>query len=168
MIVSQAEITKATSAEDYAAGKALIEEYALVLGVDLCFQNFSEEMASLPRIYGPPRGCLLLARTKGELVGCVAVRNQGAAVCEMKRLYVKPQHRRAGLGRRLAESAIGHAKQMGYSRMVLDTLPSMTEAQSLYESLEFREVDGYYQNPLGGVRYLACELTISHSEEKKK
>ncbi len=159
MIVSQTEITKATSAGDYAAGKILIEEYGTALGVDLCFQNFPEEMASLPKIYQLPRGGLLLARTNGEVVGCVAVRNQGAAVCEMKRLYVKPQHRRAGLGRRLAESAIGHAQQLGYCRMVLDTLRDMTEAQFLYESLGFREVEEYYQNPLGGVRYLARELT---------
>lgn len=156
--MSQTEIAKATSAKEYAAGRDLIEEYAAALGVDLCFQNFSEETESLPKLYGPPRGCLLLARTNGELVGCVAVRDQGANICEMKRLYVKPQHRRAGLGRRLAELAIGHAQQLGYSRMVLDTLPSMTEAQFLYESLGFREIEGYYQNPLSGVRYLACAL----------
>ncbi len=76
----------------------------------------------------------------------------------MKRLYVRPQYRGTGLGRRLAEAVIGRAQQLGYSRMVLDTLPSMTEAQFLYESFGFREVDGYYQNPLGGVRYLALEL----------
>ena len=157
--MSQVEITKATSAEDYTAGRTLIEEYAAALGVDLCFQNFSEEMAGLPKIYGSPYGCLLLARTNGELVGCVAVRNQGETVCEMKRLYMKPQHRGTGLGRRLAESAIGYAQQLGYTRMVLDTLPSMTAAQSLYESLGFREVEGYYQNPLSGVRYLTRELT---------
>ncbi|MGH8477460.1 MAG: GNAT family N-acetyltransferase [Methylococcales bacterium] len=156
--MSQA-VAKATSAENYAAGRALIEEYATALGVDLCFQNFSEEMASLPKLYGPPRGCLLLAQTNGEFVGCVAVRDQGATDCEMKRLYVKPQHRRASLGRCLAESAIGYAQQLGYSRMVLDTLPSMTEAQFIYESLGFREIEGYYQNPLSGVRYLALALT---------
>jgi len=152
---------EATSAEDYAAGKHLIEEYAAALGVDLCFQNFSDEIANLPRIYGPPRGCLLLARINRELVGCVAVRNEGADTCEMKRLYVKPQYRGADLGRRLAESAIHSAQKLGYSRMVLDTLPSMTEAQSLYESLGFREVEGYYPNPLEGVRYLARKLTNS-------
>jgi len=152
---------EATSAEDYAAGKTLIGEYATVLGVDLCFQNFSEEIANLPRIYGPPRGCLLLARINRELVGCVAVRNQGTDICEMKRLYVKPPYRGVGLGRRLAESAIRSAQKLGYSRMVLDTLPSMTEAQSLYESLGFREIEGYYPNPLEGVRYLARKLTNS-------
>jgi len=152
---------EATSAEDYAAGKILIEEYAATLGVDLCFQNFSEEIANLPKSYGLPHGCLLLARFNGEAVGCVAVRNHGAAACEMKRLYVRPQYRGTGLGRRLTESAIRYAQQLSYSRMVLDTLPSMTEAQSLYESLGFREVDGYYPNPLHGVRYLTRELNNS-------
>jgi ribosomal protein S18 acetylase RimI-like enzyme len=161
--MSQAEIMEATSAEDYAAGKTLIDEYAAALGVDLCFQNFSEEIANLPKNYGPPHGCLLLARINGDAVGCVAVRYQGASVCEMKRLYVKPQYRGAGLGRRLAESAIRYAQQLNYARMVLDTLPSMTEAQSLYGSLGFREVEGYYPNPLHGVRYLARELI--HGEE---
>lgn len=159
--MSLAEIIEATRAEDYAAGKTLIEEYAMALGVDLCFQNFSEEIANLSKHYGPPHGCLLLARTNGATVGCVAVRTQGAAVCEMKRLYVRPQYRGADLGKRLAESAIRYAQQLNYSRMVLDTLPSMTEAQSLYESLGFREVEGYYPNPLHGVRYLARELTNS-------
>jgi putative acetyltransferase len=158
-MAGRAEIMEAISGEDYAAGKTLIEEYAAALGVDLCFQNFPEEIANLPTIYGLPRGCLLLARMNGQLVGCVAVRNQGAAVCEMKRLYVKPQGRKTGLGRHLAESAVEHAKRLGYSRMVLDTLPSMIEAQSLYESLGFRELEGYYQNPLSGVHYLALELT---------
>lgn len=152
---------EATSTEHYAAGRTLIEEYAVALGVDLCFQNFSEEIANLPKIYGSPRGCLLLARMNGEFVGCVAVRYQDDTVCEMKRLYVKPQHRGAGLGRHLAESAIRYARQLNYSRMVLDTLPNMTEAQSLYGSLGFREVEGYYPNPLYGVRYLARELTNS-------
>ena len=152
------EIVEATSAEDFAAGKILIEEYVTALGIDLCFQNFSEEIAGLAKIYGPPRGCLLLAQNNKEFAGCVAVRSQEMTVCEMKRLYVRPQYRGTGLGRRLAEAVIGRAQELGYSRMVLDTLPSMTEAQFLYDSIGFREVDGYYQNPLGGVRYLALEL----------
>ena len=156
--MSQAEILEATSAKDYAAGKTLIEEYAAALAVDLCFQNFSEEIANLPKIYGFSRGCLLLARINGELVGCVAIRSQSGDICEMKRLYVKPQYRRAGLGKRLADTAIHSAQKLGYSRMVLDTLASMTEAQSLYESLGFREVTGYYSNPLEAVRYLALDL----------
>lgn len=156
--MSQAEIRQATSVEDYAAGKALIEEYAEALGVDLCFQNFSEEIANLPKIYGSGRGCLLLARIDREWIGCVAIRSQSADICEMKRLYVKPQYRRSGLGKRLAETAIHSAQKLGYSRIVLDTLASMTEAQSLYESLGFKETAGYYSNPLEAVRYLARDL----------
>jgi ribosomal protein S18 acetylase RimI-like enzyme len=153
-----AEIAEATSAEDFAAGKLLIEEYAATLGVDLCFQNFSEEIASLTTLYGPPRGCLLIARNNNKLAGCVALRSREATVCEMKRLYVRQPYRGTGLGRLLAVSIIGRARRLDYTRMVLDTLPSMTEAQSLYESLGFREVECYYQNPLNGVRYLSLEL----------
>lgn len=156
------EIIVAMNAEDYAAGKILIEEYAAAVGGNLCFQNFSEEMANLSQIYGPPDGCLLFARNKSELIACVAIRNQDRATCEMKRLYVKPQHRRTGLGRRLAESAMAHAQQLGYTRMVLDTLPTMTAAHALYASLGFREIAGYYQNPLGDVRFLACDLSNYH------
>jgi len=163
--MSQAEIKEATSAEDYAAGITLIEEYATVLGVDLCFQNFSAEIANLPMIYSPPRGFLLLARTNRESVGCVAVRSRDTVISEMTRLYVKPQYRGVGLGRRLVESGVRSAQKLGYSRMVLDTLPGIAEAQALYESLGFREIEGYYPNPLEGVRYLACELVYSEQNQ---
>lgn len=157
--MSPAEILEATRAEEYAAGKILIEEYAAALGVDLCFQNFSDEIVNLQRVYGPPPGCLLLARINGEWVGCVGVRKKTTAVCEMKRLYVKPQYRGIGLGKRLAEAAILSARKRGYSSMVLDTLQRMTEAQSIYESLGFREIKGDDPNPPEGVRYLARPLT---------
>jgi ribosomal protein S18 acetylase RimI-like enzyme len=156
--VTPAEITEAATASDYAAGRALIEEYAAALGVDLCFQNFSQELADLQGMYGPPGGCLLLARVAGQAVACVAVRPADGGDCEMKRLYVRPAHRGDGLGRRLAEAAVRNARRLGYARMVLDTLPSMAEAAALYESLGFREIEGYYPNPLPGVRYLAREL----------
>lgn len=148
----------ANAAEHYVVGRALIEEYAAALGVDLCFQNFAQEISDLSKMYGPPDGCLILARANEKPVGCVAVRSQGGTTCEMKRLYVRPEYRGAGLGRRLAEIAIQQAQQMGYTRMVLDTLPSMAAAQPLYESLYFREIEGYYRNPEQGVRYLAREF----------
>lgn len=156
--MASSEIVQANKEEDFAAGKILFEEYAAALKVDLCFQNFTQELANLATIYAPTQGCLLLARTNQEWSGCVAIRQQRAAICEMKRLYVKPQYRGMGLGRLLAESVIRSAQKLGYSQIVLDTLPSMIEAQSLYASLGFREVEGYYPNPVQGVRYLARGL----------
>ncbi|UCH48119.1 MAG: GNAT family N-acetyltransferase, partial [Betaproteobacteria bacterium] len=156
--VSQVEVKQATSAEDFAVAKTLIEHYAAELNVDLCFQDFAEEIADLSGMYGPPGGCLLLASAGGEVVGCVAVRKLDAGSCEMKRLYVQPQHRAAGVGRRLAEIAIATAAELGYTQMMLDTLPDMNEAQAIYASLGFEEIAGYYPNPLPGVRYLVCRL----------
>jgi ribosomal protein S18 acetylase RimI-like enzyme len=152
------EIIEAVDVEHFAAGKVLIEEYAQSLGVDLCFQDFAEELEGLAKMYTSPGGCLLLARQAKNLVGCVAIRNLSGATCEMKRLYVRRTHRGLGVGRLLAEAAIKRAQLLGYARMVLDTLPSMTEAQALYESLGFQEIKGYYQNPLEGVRYMALEM----------
>ncbi len=149
----------AESDADYAAGRALIEEYAAGLGVDLCFQNLSEELANLRAVYGPPGGCLLLVRRNDTMCGCIAIRRLQAGVCEMKRLYVRPEGRGEGIGRRLAEAAIAQAKHLGYTRMVLDTLPQMRSAQALYASLGFREIAGYYENPLADLRYLALDLS---------
>jgi len=157
--MTSVELVEASAPDDFVAGKALIQEYAAALGVDLCFQNFAEELRSLSDIYGPPRGCLLLARQGAESAGCVAVRPFDGATCEMKRLYVRRQYRGFGLGRRLTEAAIRRARELGYSRIVLDTLQSMTQANSLYESLGFREIGAYYPNPLSGVRYLALDLS---------
>lgn len=151
-------ITEATTAGDYSSGRALIEEYAALLGVDLCFQNFSDELANLREVYRPPSGCLLVAREDAAIVGCVAVRRREQNICEMKRLYVSPEYRGRGIGRALAVTALARARGLGYRNMVLDTLPSMTEAQALYQSLGFREITSYYPNPLPGARYLAVDL----------
>jgi ribosomal protein S18 acetylase RimI-like enzyme len=154
-------ITEAKTPDEYASAKALMEEYAASLGINLCFQNVSEELANLKEVYGPSRGCLLLAREAEAFVGCVAVRPVEPEVFEMKQLYVRPDHRRCGLGRSLAAAALVRARRLGYRRMVLDTLPRMTEAQSLYESLGFREVKCYHANPLQGVRYLGIDLSVN-------
>jgi ribosomal protein S18 acetylase RimI-like enzyme len=156
--MSQIDLVNAATAADYTAGRALIEEYAAALGVDLCFQNFSTEIADLPTCYGPPGGCLLLAKIGGQHVGCVAIRPHAGTICEMKRLYVRPGQRGAHVGRRLVEAAIEQATRLGYTRIVLDTLPGMIEAQRLYEMFGFKEIEGYYPNPLPGVRYLALEI----------
>ncbi|MSQ18005.1 MAG: GNAT family N-acetyltransferase [Betaproteobacteria bacterium] len=148
----------ATTTRDYAAGRALIEEYAGALNVDLCFQNFSTEIADLPVSTDHPVALYCLRISTGKAAGCVAIRPLEGAVCEMKRLYVKSQYRGMHLGHRLVEAAIEQAARLGYTRIVLDTLPGMVPAQRLYASFGFQEIEGYYANPVAGVRYLARDL----------
>ena len=152
-------ILPADSAADVETARELFREYEQAIGVDLCFQGFAEELAGLPGAYAPPGGRLLLAIEGGEAAGCIALRRLGDSACEMKRLYVRPGFRGSGLGRRLAETVIEAARELGYERMRLDTLPSMVEAKVLYESLGFREIEPYYENPTPGVRYLELHLS---------
>src|SRR5262249_2218447 len=127
--------------------RELFSEYARALNVDLCFQNFEQELAELPGRYAPPTGVLLLARQDGQISGCVGVRQLSKRICEMKRLYVRPTFRRNGTGRLLAATVIEMARKFGYHRMRLDTLASMNEAISLYSSLGFHRIEPYYDNP---------------------
>jgi GNAT superfamily N-acetyltransferase len=154
------ELIAATLPAEYSEGRVLFSEYAERLGVDLCFQNFSTELERLPEMYGPPSGRLILARTEGHYVGCIGVRALAGdqRACEMKRLYVRDAARGAGIGRRLAVASIEAARELGYARMVLDTLDGMTAARALYAELGFRETLPYYTNPNAGVKYLELEL----------
>jgi ribosomal protein S18 acetylase RimI-like enzyme len=121
---------------------ALLREYEAGIGVALCFQNFDAELAGLPGDYAAPKGLMVLARQADgpELLGCVAVRPVPGSpgLCEMKRLFVRSGGRGSGLGRKLAVAAMTDARRLGYTRMCLDTLPSMTAAQALYRTLGFR------------------------------
>lgn len=140
------------------AVRQLLREYAASLSVDLGFQRFDDELATLPGAYAPPGGSLLVARTADELVGCVGVRELDEQTCEMKRLYVRAPQRGSGLGLRLARAAIGEGRRLGYRAMRLDTLPGMEAAQGLYERLGFRDVLPYTSNPVPGTRFLELDL----------
>lgn len=144
---------------EVAAVRGLFEEYARSLDIDLCFQGFARELDELPGQYSPPGGCLLVAADGERLAGCVGLRSIDGEVCEMKRLYVRPAYRQSRLGRRLAEAVISAARGMGYSRMRLDTLPSMTQAVSLYRSLGFVPTEPYRHNPVPGALFFELDLS---------
>jgi putative acetyltransferase len=152
-------VRQARSALEIDNARTLFLEYARSLDFDLCFQGFDKELAELPGDYAAPEGRLLLAESGGEPQGCVALRRLGDGICEMKRLYLRPQFRGAGLGRVLAEAAIAEARSIGYLRMRLDTVgASMQNAVALYKLLGFKEIAPYRPNPMPSATYL--ELTL--------
>ena len=138
--------------------RRLLREYEASLNVSLCFQGFEKELAELPGDYAPPRGRLLLGCDGSQPAGCVALRGLDEETCEMKRLYLRPEFRGQGAGRRLARAVIQEARTLGYKRMWLDTLAAMQEAKALYESLGFKRIEPYYQNPLPGTEFMELEL----------
>lgn len=152
-------ISQAESPADIAHARELFLEYAQSLGFSLCFQGFDKELADLPGDYSPPAGRLLLANYAGELAGCVALHQLEFGICEMKRLYVRPQFRGKRLGLALIQRVIDEAQQTGYRSMRLDTVePIMKEAVKMYRRFGFREITPYRPNPIAGALYMQLEL----------
>ena len=151
-------IEPALDPHDIELVRELFREYERSLDVDLCFQGFDDELASLPGRYAPPDGRLLLARDDQTILGCVALRALAPGLCEMKRLYLRPAARGKRAGRALAIRVIDEARTIGYHAMRLDTLPSMTEAIALYRSLGFRPIAPYYPSPVAGTLYMELPL----------
>jgi len=152
-------LTQAQAANEIEQVRLLFREYADWLQIDLCFQNFEKELANLPGDYAPPDGRLLLAYEDNELAGCIALRKIDQVTCEMKRLFLREEFRGRGLGRRLIEAIMREAKQIGYARMRLDTLPpKMNDAIALYRSYGFKEIAPYYDNPVTGATFMELGL----------
>jgi ribosomal protein S18 acetylase RimI-like enzyme len=151
-----------SSIQEFDLVRLIFTEYAVELGVDLCFQNFAAELDDLPGDYSAPRGTLLLAMDNGELAGCCGLRPADTVdypnAAEMKRLYVRKPYRRLGLGRQLAEATLDAARAAGYHCVLLDTLDDMESARALYADLGFTEIPPYYHNPLPGAHYLKADL----------
>lgn len=152
-------IIEANSAAQIEMARALFLEYEKEINVDLCFQGFADELKTLLGKYGPPDGALLLGMENERAVGCVALRRISSTDAEMKRLYVRPTHRHLKLGRELSRQIVERARELGYRRVVLDTLDTMHAAQALYRSLGFVPTAPYYDNPLAGVLYFAKDFS---------
>lgn len=151
-------IRPATAPHEIEVVRALFAEYAAELPVDLAFQGFAEELATLPGAYAGPGGVLLLAWADDLAAGCVGLRPFAPGACELKRLYLRPAFRGLGLARRLTTAALAEARGRRYARILLDTLPGMVEAQRLYRTLGFREIGPYRTNPVPGAKYMELAL----------
>jgi ribosomal protein S18 acetylase RimI-like enzyme len=153
------ELRQAKSPEQIDAIRELFLEYAQSLNFSLCFQSFEQELAELPGGYAPPEGRLWVAAHVPQLAGCVALHKLEPEICEMKRLYVRPQFRGKGLGRILAERVVADGREIGYKRLRLDTVePVMRDAVGLYRRLGFKEIAPYRENPIAGALYMELEL----------
>jgi putative acetyltransferase len=158
-VVKGLAVIQAETSTQIAQARELFLEYAQSLGFSLCFQNFDKELAELPGDYAPPDGRLLLAQYEGKVAGCVALHGLGENICEMKRLYLRPEFRGKRLGGALAECVITEARTMGYHRMRLDTVePLMGDAVAMYRKMRFKEIPPYRPNPIAGAIYMELEL----------
>jgi len=142
----------------FGAAKNLFLEYAAALGIDLCFQNFNRELEEITIQYNQPVGGLILLTTGPEYIGCVGIRRLENQVAELKRMYIKPQFRKLGLGKILLDRAMDLAKDLGYHKIRLDTLVSLTAAVHLYEKAGFKRIEAYYTNPGQEVLYYEKDI----------
>lgn len=152
-------IIHADSEKYFPQAREALTEYAASLGFDLHFQEFQKELAEFPGEYAPPDGRFLLAMHDEKLAGSVALRKISDSVCEMKRLFVWPEFRKKGIGRKLTGAIIEEARKIGYERMRLDTVPFMKEAIALYRSLGFKEIESYRYNPIEGAKFMELDLS---------
>ena len=146
------------SQAQWSQARQLVDDYVASLNLDLSFQNIAHELDNFSSEYGPPKGVFLLAAETGRCIGCVGLRAFDESAGEIKRLYVSPLVRGRGVGRLLAEGIIREARQLGYARLLLDTLPSMSQAQSLYISLGFSRIEPYRYNPVPGTTFFELSL----------
>jgi ribosomal protein S18 acetylase RimI-like enzyme len=158
-----ASLIRPNSAAEWREARRLVEEYASSLNLDLSFQNFAQELEHFESEYSAPSGAFLLAREKDSFVGCVGLRKLSDTIGEIKRLYVVPTARGLGLGEALVRGIVDEGKQLKYARLVLDTLPSMLAARSLYHALGFKPVAPYRYNPVSGTAFLELQL---HDQER--
>lgn len=140
-------VESATTHAQYDEGKRIFLAYATFLALDLEFQGFSKEMATLQEIYGAPKGCLLLAKKGQEYIGAVGLREYVPGVAEMKRMFVFPEHQGIGAGNLLVEFLIEKAKELGYRSIKLDSIKALDKAHALYRKFGFREIEPYRHNP---------------------
>ncbi|UCD62598.1 MAG: GNAT family N-acetyltransferase [Candidatus Zixiibacteriota bacterium] len=158
------EIVPADTPSQLATVRELFLEYADSLNFELNFQSFDRDINELPGKYAPPEGRLYLARWDGKVAGCIALKKLGPDTCELKRLWVKPAFRGKKIGRALAERVIADAREIGYRKMMLDTIDTMIEAMTLYQSLGFEKTVPYYDNPVKGATHF--EKCLTESEDK--
>ncbi len=152
------DIVLARHRKDFETAKSLVEAYAVSLGIDLEFQQFDKELCDFPGSYAPPEGRALLAKSGRRIAGCACLRPLSDAVCEMKRLYVKPEHRGGGIAKQLALAVIQEAKTIGYRCRRLDTLPTISAATGLYKTLGFIRIEPYHDNPIEGAMFFELKL----------
>ena len=144
--------------DDIPEVRAMLREYVAWIGLDLAFQEIDEEIADLPGDYDEPTGALLVAEENHHLIGMIALRPLTGSICEMKRLWVRPEGRGRGVAKELVAQILEQARHLNYDEIRLDTLPMMTNAQSLYESLGFHDIAAYYKTPITGTRFMAKRL----------